>query len=161
MADSTHRSTRAPTRSPVIGLIVAAAVFVLVGAAVLLSEASWPRGEDAVHDGEEAPLPTGAGSVADGAADMERGGLTDGTLPDEAVDQTINSDTVPALLQVDPEGQPQPSAAGLEPIDEDSGPILEEIDAETDATLPETDGTDAGDGADDAADGSADEETDG
>lgn len=139
MPDGNERNRSNGPRAPVIALIVAAGAIVAVGIALFFAGAPSFREEDAIfgeEDFPEAPLPPGAGSAPDGAADMERGGLTDGTVPDDAVDRTINTDNVPALLQSDGDPAPEPSAEGLEPIDEGSGDILPEIADETEMNVP-------------------------
>jgi hypothetical protein len=152
------RSRATGPRSPVIGLIVAAVAIVAVGAALFFAGAPTFREEDAIfgeEDFPEAPLPPGAGSAPDGAADMERGGLTDGTAPEDAVDQTINTDNVPALTQSGGDPPAEESAGELEPIDEDSGDILPEIADETEMAVPGADGD--GEAGNDGATGDEDE----
>ncbi|MDG4649396.1 hypothetical protein P6F26_13200 [Roseibacterium sp. SDUM158017] len=133
-----HQPQRRPaalSRSPVIGLVVAAGVILAIGLALLLAEADYLRGEDAVPEEARAQRPTGAGSLPDGPADMEGGGLTGGTLSDDVLDRTINADNVPALLQGEGGPAPEPSAAELAPMGEDEA-ILPDIADETRMTVP-------------------------
>jgi hypothetical protein len=126
---------RTRQRSPVILAVLAVAAVAII--AVTLSFFNAPElDEDPVFAGDATDLPAGAGSAPDGAADMERGGLTDGTVAEDAVDQTINSDNVPALLQEGGDPVPEPSAESLEPIGSETEPVLPEIADETELTVP-------------------------
>lgn len=132
-----YRQNRWWQSSRAIAVILAVVVVGAVAFAIYVSQTPYLRGEDAVFEGEQGIRPAGSGTVPDEAADSEYGGLTEGVNPDEAVDQTINADNVPALLQSE-QGDPIPqtSAEGLEPIDEESGAVLPEIADETEMTVP-------------------------
>lgn len=125
-------------RSPAIAAIVAVLAVSAVALGVYVTQTPYLRGEDAVFEGEQGIRPAGAGSAPDGAADTEFGGLEEGMNPDAAVDQTINADNVPALIQQEEgTGLPQTSAEGLEPIDGSDGAILPEIADETEMRVPD------------------------
>lgn len=133
--------TRPPERrrtigSPLIGVILAAVVVGLVALAIFWSGQPAERADDALFEGQQELRPTGSGTLPDGPADSPRGGLTEGTAPDEVIDQTINTDNVPALLQTGDEPPASPTAEGLEPFGEDAEPILPQIADETEMEVP-------------------------
>jgi hypothetical protein len=137
MAKQSESHRKAWQRSPAIMVVLAVAVIAAVALGVYVTQTPYLRGDDAVFEGERGIRPAGSGTVPDGAADTEQGGLTDGTTADEAVDQTIDADNVPALLQHEGgDPVPEPSAEGLEPIDGEGGAILPEIGSETEMRVP-------------------------
>ncbi len=137
MAKQSESHRKAWQRSPAIMVALAVAVIAAVALGVYVTQTPYLRGDDAVFEGDRGIRPAGSGTVPDGAADTEQGGLTAGMTADEAVDQTIDADNVPALLQHEGgDPVPEPSAEGLEPIDGGGGAILPEIGSETEMRVP-------------------------
>jgi hypothetical protein len=128
--------TRRTIGSPLIGVILAAVVVGLIALAFLWTGQPAEREDDALFEGQQELRPTGSGTLPDGPADSLRGGMNEGTVPDDVIDQTINTDNVPALLQSGGDPPASPTAEGLEPFGEDAEPILPQIADETEMEVP-------------------------
>lgn len=121
MSNTSERNTSpARPRSLVVPFAVIGASLALVVAVVLVTT------EDDVHSATSpqaqaegsAQLPTGAGSVADGAADEAREGLFNRSQTDDQLEGSAATDLVSPMLEQDETGPPpNANATGLEPAD--------------------------------------------
>ena len=128
--------------SRVIAPIVAVCCLAAIGVAVAISEIEPQLATQNPFDGEQEARPPGAGTMPDGVADTLGGGLGEGTSPEEVVDGSQSSDLVSPLVEGVNDTPPQSETAeGLEPIDGEEGPILDQIEEAQDVDI-ETQGSD-------------------
>jgi hypothetical protein len=101
-------------------LIIALAVILVIAGYILFIEGEPPT---AVPDLD--PLPTGAGSLPDGAADEQREGLRNETATDDFINDSSQGDLRPEILDPDTGPGPVTDVEDLDPPAQVDDDVLE------------------------------------
>lgn len=138
MSDGTQKKNFAwYQRSSMIAGITAVAVFIAVALWVLISDRAFGP-EPVFEDSAIEARPPGAGTMPDGPADLTREGLSTDFEASDAIDQSATTDATAPLLSTGAGDAPQDTTADdVVPIDNEGGPILPEIEANTDMPVGE------------------------